>query len=261
MQSYLNSSAVTVQLDAPADLADIRADAVSQPHLNLRVGTGEVGDSLELDPLFDCSRVLIEGLADLPNVTLELKTKTSFVDHLLDITAKGRTVISFSLNPPELAREEPRAAAVRERLRAAKRASDAGYRIAFHFDPIIASGEWKTPYAKLIDELGDFAVAPPAWVSLGTVRFPPSLREKMQPRSYLFDEYVPCRDGKFRYLQKRRIAVYRQMKEWIEKRLSTSVYLCMESETVWREVFGSTPENIENLVGIFDEGGDGEYEV
>lgn len=239
MQSYLRNRTLTVQIDDGEALDHIRRTAEANPNRTIRVGTGEVGDSLLFDPLFDLSRSYIENLADIPNVRFELKTKTNYVDHLLSVEKKGGAVIAFSLNPRVLIdREEGYAASLEERLDAAQRASDAGYGIAFHFDPMIAISDWQTVYGDIVAKLERFRNRDVAWISLGTLRFPPTLHSYLLKTSYIGHEFIRSRDGKMRYLQPIRSRMYRFMRESIDRGLpGTAVYLCMESTPVWRNVY------------------------
>ena len=242
MKSYLSFSPITVYADLTPAVTGIRQVAAANPDQLIRVGTGEVGDSLLYDPIFRLSEELIREAADLPNVRLELKTKSSNVDHLLALQPKGRTVISFSLNPQEIIdTEEGYAEPLEARLSAAERAVEAGYAAAFHFDPIIRVTGWEKLYREVAEKLKRFRGAEIPWVSLGTVRFTKSLREKIDDRPYLYDEFVPSRDGKLRYMQKERVRVYAAMREWIRESLGAPSYLCMESEAVWNRAFGGVP--------------------
>lgn len=252
MQSYLNFSPLTVYLDPEPALAAIIAAARRNPERMLRVGTGEVGDSLLLDPLFELSRELIRGLAPYPNVYLELKTKTDFVDHLLDIEDKGSTVIGFSLNPQSvITAYEGTAAPLSCRLDAARRALAAGYLVSFHFDPIIDFPGWEAEYGELAAALGGFPRERIAWISLGTLRYTPELREKLGDQDFLLAEFVPCRDGKYRYIQKVRSRIYAGISDRLAAACGCPVYLCMESPAVWRNVFGNPPREIPGVRDIF----------
>lgn len=252
MQSYLNFSPLTVQVARRDAIDTLRRIAADNADRAVRVGTGEVGDSLLLDPLFELSAEYVEALADLDNVYFEMKTKTDFVDHLLELPRRGNAVIGFSLNPPELASvEEPYAASIDRRLTAARRALSAGYLIAFHFDPIIHVEDYERLYAAVITRLAEFPAERIAWISMGTVRFTTELRERMQPRPYLFDEFVPGRDGKLRYLQVVRSGIYRRVRKLIEEQLDVPVYLCMESAEVWQSAFGALPTEIPKLEAVF----------
>jgi len=252
MKSYLNFEPVVVYADPGPPLERIRRISAENPDRQIRVGSGETGDSLELDPVFGLTGEFIRGLADLPNVRFEAKTKTDFVDHLLDIPAKGGAVIAFSLNAREIHRaEEGEAASIDRRLRAAEKAVRAGYMTAFHFDPVIAFPGWREAYAATAGELGRFPADRVAWISLGTFRYPPALKDRMEKRPYLYDEFVPCRDGKFRYVQRRRAEVYAFIRDEILRRLDVSVYLCMESADMWRKVYGDVPMKMTGLHDIF----------
>ena len=252
MQSYLNFSPVTVYVDAGTTIEKIALLAAERPTEPLRIGTGEIGDSLLFDPIFELSAQFIGELAGLSNVHFEMKTKTSFVNHVLDIPQKGNAIIGFSLNPAEIGRlEEGITSPVAARIRAAQRAVSAGYRLSFHFDPVFRVAGWEALYKELITSLGQFPKERIAWISFGTIRYTSHLREKISSRPYLYDEFVQSKDGKFRYLQKTRVEMYRKLIGWLWETLDAPTYLCMESEAVWRRVFGRLPHEIPELHGIF----------
>ncbi|MFQ3621194.1 MAG: radical SAM protein [Spirochaetales bacterium] len=251
MKSYLNFSPLTVYADPRPSIETLRQLAIANPSNTIRVGTGETGDSLLLDPIFELSREFIEGLADLPNVYLELKTKTHFVNHLLSISSKGNAIIGFSLNALKIQKnEELYSASMEDRIQAANKVALAGYGIAFHFDPIIHFPGWEEEYAKTIALLEKVPTHKIRWISLGTMRYTPALRDSLEDRPYLFEEFVLCRDGKYRYLQPLRIHIYRWFLDKLKAITPAPVYLCMESIDVWKKVFGEHPMNNEKLRGI-----------
>ncbi len=252
MESYLNFSPITVYLQPEGSIARLQELARANPKRTIRAGTGEVGDSLLLDPLFGLSEPFIRGLAPYPNVFFELKTKTHFVDHLLDIEEKGNAVIGFSLNPQRLVEAwEPEASSLGQRLEAAHRVVDAGYRLAFHFDPIFLTRDGQREYLELAADLKRFPSDRIAWISLGTMRYTPALKEAIGEKPFLYEEFVACRDGKFRYLQSIRSKVYKSLAAELNRGLRAPVYMCMESPAVWRSVFGRPPGKIEELRAIF----------
>ncbi len=258
MQSYLERSAVTVYADPSPAITAIRAQALAAPEVPLRVGSGETGDSLLLDPLFEITRRYISELADLPNVHFEAKTKTDFVDHLLDLEPKGNAVIGFSVNARQFAVEEGASATLAQRLDAARRAARGGYRVAFHFDPMFRSGSPDgSPAAAAYREVARRIAAAVdagriAWISLGTLRYTPALKAQIK-RPYIHDEFVGCADGKFRYIQRERVALYRSVVAALQQYLCPQppIYLCMESDTVWQRVFGWLPQQINELEALF----------
>lgn len=253
MRWYLNFEPITVIADPRPGIEAVTRIARTNPNTVIRVGTGEVGDSLLYDPLFDLSRPFIESLAEYNNVYFELKTKTDFVDHLLEVPVKGNCVIAFSLNPKEVVdNEEPLAVSCKRRLKAARKVIRKGYHTAFHFDPIIFTDNWESAYLPVAEALGEFPSEKVAWISLGTLRYPPELKDKMADRPYLYDEFVRCKDGKFRYLQVKRIGIYRKMLETLRSAgIESPIYLCMESAAVWEGVFGFLPEESIRLRPIF----------
>jgi spore photoproduct lyase len=251
MQSYLKQSPVVVYLDPEPAIRRLEELAASTEVL--RIGTGEVGDSLLYDPIFQLSRRFIAAAAPFPNVFFELKTKTAFVDHLLDVKAKGNAVIGFSLNPPRIIQAyEGISSPLEDRISAARRAVQSGYLVSFHFDPIVLFDGWEPAYSEVIALLDGIPTDRIAWISLGTLRYPPELKHKMGDHDFLLEEFVPCRDGKFRYLQKIRSALYRHLAAELRKRFSAPIYMCMESPAVWKNVFGEIPGQLPLLRDIFN---------
>ena len=254
MESYLNFSPLTVYLQPERSIARLQELARENPDVTIRAGTGEVGDSLLLDPLFGLSEAFITALSGYPNLYFELKTKTHFIDHLLDVEKKGNAVIGFSLNPQTyIDAHEPNASSLSERLEAARRVLEAGYHLAFHFDPVFLSESWEREYLGLVRALSRFPSERIVWISLGTMRYTSALKEKLGEQTFLYEEFVPCRDGKFRYPQKVRIPIYQSLYEALKKESSAPVYMCMESPAVWRRVFGDLPVKMEELRAIFTE--------
>ena len=213
-----------------------------------RIGTGEITDSLALDPYIGFTREVVPFFAEQPNVLLELKTKSDSVDGLLKMDPKDRVVVSWSMNPQRIIdSDEGGTASLAERLGAARRCQDAGYRLGFHFDPMIEYPDWENDYREMVDQT--FATIDwrrLSWLSMGVVRTTPALKRTMRDRfprtRVLTGEQVLCPDGKLRYFQPLRIDMYRKMLGWIRRAAPTvKVYLCMESKEVWQQVFGYAP--------------------
>jgi spore photoproduct lyase len=213
-----------------------------------RIGTGEITDSLILDPYIGFTREIVPFFAEQPNVLLELKTKSNCVEDLLTLHPKERVVVSWSINPQTVIdAEEHGTASLLERLQAARLCQDAGYRLGFHFDPMIEYPDWEKDYEELVEQL--FATVDwrrISWLSMGVLRNTPGLKRAMRERlprtRLLVAEQVPNPDGKLRYFQPLRIEMYRKMLGWIRGSAPTvKVYLCMESKHVWEQVFGYAP--------------------
>jgi spore photoproduct lyase len=213
-----------------------------------RIGTGEITDSLALDPYIGFAREVIPFFADQPNALLELKTKSDCIDGLLGLDAKDRVVVSWSMNPQQVIDlDEHETASLSERLVAARRCQNAGYRLGFHFDPIVEYPNWEVDYQQMLDQVfSSVDWRRIAWLSMGVLRATPGLKRIMRDRfpstQLLSGEQVRCPDGKLRYFQPLRVDMYRRMLGWIRRAAPTAkVYLCMESREVWEQVFGFAP--------------------
>jgi len=224
-----------------------------------RIGSGEFTDSLLLDPWTGFSEWLVPFFADRPNAVLELKTKTTHIDNLERLDHRGHTLVAWSLNAaPVRAREESRGASLAERLEAARRVQSWGYPLAFHFDPMIDIPDWQRHYGEVLERL--FQAVDPArvvWISLGAFRFMPELKEMIQaryPRSLIaYGEFVRGLDGKMRYFRDIRVEFYRFMADSIARvDPGIRVYLCMESDDVWRDALGFSPTERGGLPALLD---------
>ena len=248
LQSYLNFPYLIVYANLNDLLAQLRDTLAAAPSEFLRIGTGELADSLALDPLTNYSIPLVEFFSRQENAVLELKTKSNCVENLLGLEHRERTVVSWSINPRFIQeREEHKTATIDERLKAAEQCVNTGYPVAFHLDPLVHFEGWEHDYRNLIQEIFDrIPVASIAWISLGSLRMTPSLREIVRqrfPASFLpLGELVPGADGKMRYFRPIRVEMYQKVLGWIRRAtLRTPVYTCMESADVWTRVFGSRP--------------------
>jgi len=259
LQGYLNNPFLTLYTNWDELFEEIGTFVSYHSQSLLRLGTGELSDSLALDSIFPISQELISLFSGRNNGVLELKTKWTEVDHLLYLSHRGKTVISWSLNPQRMIEEEERGtASLRERIDAAKRCQEAGYPIGFHFDPVIFYEGWEKGYQEAI--LSIFNRIDPRrviWISLGGFRYPPQLKrvakERFPNTKIFLGELFPGKDGKFRYLKEIRVEIYQKMVKWLrEVDPDVFVYLCMESKEVWEKVFGWTPSSSQHLNHLFE---------
>ncbi len=226
----------------------------------VRVGSGEFTDSFALEKIGKWNAALIPFFSKCKNMFLELKSKYNHEDFLKFSNHNRRIIISFSLNSFKIQRnEEMRSASLKTRLKIARKAFDAGFINSFHFDPIIDYPGCIEDYTEVINLLFDtIDERNICWISLGTLRFIPALKEigsKRFPESKIYSqEFHPGIDGKFRYFVKRRIEIYTEIVRQIRKRSkNTPLYFCMESSRVWKAVFGFTPKNNSELSDYLDD--------
>ncbi len=255
LQLYLSNPLLTVHVNTEDLWPQLEAFLHRQNGRALRIGTGELGDSLVLDPLTGRSRELISFFRRYPNAQLELKTKSTHIQNLLDMDPPENVVIAWSVNASEIARtDEIGAPFVQERLEAAGAVVQKGYRVAFHFDPLIRYPGWEQGYADCISALlKRIPASRIAWISLGALRFPPALQEIIRvrhPKSrILYEEFIRGMDGKVRYFKPLRLEMFRFVAELIKSTGSgiIPVYLCMESGEVWRKSLKKEPEGKEEI--------------
>jgi spore photoproduct lyase len=249
LQEYLADNSALQVFSNVTDLIDETERTLARHRgVFFRIGTGEITDSLALEPYTGMVAELIPYFAEQPNVLLELKTKSDRVESLLDLDPKGRVVVAWSMNPQRVIDlDEHGTASLDARLAAARRCQQAGYRLGFHFDPMIEYPSWESDYRSMLEQI--FATIDwrkLSWLSLGVLRQTPGLKRAMRerfPRSELLTgEQVLCPDGKMRYFQPLRVEMYRKMVHWIRRAAPTvKIYLCMESRDVWEQVFGFAP--------------------
>ncbi len=249
LQDYLSSPVITVNVNLESIFNEIQQILINYPKRFFRFGTGELGDSLAQDPITQFGREYIGFFKNYENCLIELKTKSINIQNLPE-NAPNNAVISWSLNPDMIIQKEERyATRLEQRLTAAKTCQDNGYKLGFHFDPILHFPDWESLYQEVIEKL--FQEVDPSrivWISLGSLRFPPSLKyvaEKRFPKSkILYDEMIRGMDGKMRYVRPLRIEMYQKISGWIKEYApDVFLYFCMESESVWKQVFGKAPLN------------------
>lgn len=235
LQNYINSPGIII----PANIEDFFS-SFSSYKKDIRLGTGEFMDSLALDDITSFSPQLAEFFRKHPQSILELKTKSDNIKTLLSGSPSQNVIAAWSINPQNIIdKHEHYSADLKQRLKAAAQCSEAGFRTAFHFDPIIYYSRWERDYEDLVNLLFKKVKSKDmAWISLGTFRFPRGLKriiENRFPESDILDgELAVGFDGKLRYSERLRVDIYKKMLSWIRKySRDITVYLCMEESNVW----------------------------
>ncbi len=246
LQSYLTNPLLMIYVNMDEILDNLQNFLNRHPNKFFRIGTGHLSDSLSLDHITHTSKILIPFFAKQKNAILELKTKSDNIANLLALKPAGKTIVSWSINAgPIQKKEEHKCATIAERLTAASQiAKTNGYRVGFHFDPMIDFESWEEEYEATVKKI---AAAVPvekiAWISIGSLRMMPDLKKKMQdrfPKSKLpYGQWVHGMDGKLRYFKHRRLELYKGLVRMLKEHLpGVTIYLTMESPEVWRRVFG-----------------------
>ncbi len=259
LQAYWNQPCLRIFGNIDDMLSEVEEMLNSHRNTLFRIGTGEFTDSLLLDPWTGLSEILVPYFAGKDNAILELKTKTVFIERLKPLWHGGHTIVSWSLNAPNIVKsEESKAASISDRLLAAKKCTEWGYFLAFHFDPIFYFPGWKESYSMTLQQLFDTIPRDKiVYISLGSFRFMPELKReilKKRPRWKLASgEFVMSPDGKMRYFRDIRIELYKFFVSRIREFDPTlCVYLCMESGKVWKKAFGFHPGDKGGLPAMLD---------
>ncbi len=260
LQAYLNNPFLSVFVNIDDLLKELNYVIETQTETFFRIGTGEFTDSMALDRLTGLSEILVSFMANQKKAVLELKTKSTVIENLKNLHHNKRTIISWSLNSPEImGNEELRTATLSERLAAAKKCSEWGYLLGFHFDPIIDHHGWREGYEKTIDLLFKSVPAEAiVYISLGALRYLPHLKKigtsRFPGSDIYYNEFIEGLDGKSRYFRYRRVQLYQHIFNLLKEKITGNccVYFCMESDEIWNEVMGFIPDEKGGLARMLD---------
>lgn len=259
LQSFLNTPYTVIYTNLEKALNELKELYDTNAQSRVRVGTGEVVDSLSLDPLTNYSQTLVDFFRNKPLWNLEFKTKSAYVENLLKIPASSNVIVSWSINPQFIVEsEEHGTASLQERLEAARLCLDHGYQIAFHIDPIIWHDDWKQNYTELIESINkSFKPKDMPYISLGALRFKPEQKSMMRER-FGMDSWVNRAEmfksstGKMRYDQSLREEMFQFIIQKFKSLDSQwKIFLCMETPETWLNSTGSLPYRQEEIRSLF----------
>lgn len=257
LKSFLDRSKILVKVDVKTLLQELKDldEQLLKKGIRIRIGTGELGDSLALDHLFPFAPLLIEELKDSKNLILELKTKSDNVEGILNIDHNPSTTISFSMSSEPLHRMLEDTPPPHKRIEAAIRCVNNSYKVGFHFDPIIYYDGYENDYGEIIKKIKtSIPVEAISWISLGTIRFSPAMIDHFRSK-ILFGEYILDAEKKFRYPITIRKRIYRTISDMIRDTFSDKIriYCCMEldsmSEIVNKRRFATDEEMNRFIIG------------
>jgi len=260
LQSFLNTPILTLYSNLQDALRELKNLSVGLEKQKLRIGTGEVVDSLSMDPLTHFSHELIEFFKDYPQWSLEFKTKSDYVDQFVKLPHAGNVIVSWSVNPQYIIeREEHGTASLAQRLSAARKCVAHGFPIAFHIDPMIWFEGWEKHYGELVDEIASkFSPKEIPYLSVGALRFQPEQRHMMRQRFgmqslVMQGELFPSKDGKMRYERGMREEMFQFVIQRFKSHNSAwNIFLCMEQPETWLGATATLPQKEEGLRDLFD---------
>lgn len=248
IQSFFNGKQVVFDRDFKDKLAALPID----PDKTYHIGTGQSSDSLMWGNSHGVLDALIDFARHHPNVILELKTKSANITHLLKQDIPANLICSWSLNPPVIiANEEYATASLEQRLDAARRLTDKGVVVGFHFHPMIHYQGWEADYRAIFTRLQEqFNSWEVALVSIGTLTYTKSVMRSIREsrlNSQILKMPLVEADGKLSYPDEVKRELFRHAYNSFSPTWKNEVffYLCMENQRFWEPVFGFDYESNE----------------
>ncbi len=240
LQQYQNLHAVLLPANVDEFLAKIDgAQFRTGPFDRPRIGSGEFTDSLVFDDLTQYSAQLVPFFRARSHLQFEFKTKSVNIGGLLQAGGCDNVVVSWSVNAaPITDKAEHFTPGLTARLQAACEVARAGYRLGFHFDPVVIYDGYQADYARMVQEMADTLPHDKiAWISVGTLRFSRELKKQIEMRfpanTILDGEFLLDFDGKMRYGDAQRLQAYQFLVPLLRKTFpKTVVYLCMEDPAI-----------------------------
>jgi len=198
---------------------------------------GKLQDGLALDPLTGYSRRLIVFFAEHRYARMTLLTKSANVENLLDLDHREHSILSWTVNPPEIASTfERNTPPVADRMAAMRRCADAGYPVRAVVMPIVPLPNWQEIYRSFLRSLLEQVGI--SRITLGSIcSYPQAIRlmemklGKDNPISTNLDgSRRQCADGRARFPQESRERTYRFLLRTIRQiRPRLDIGLCLEA--------------------------------
>lgn len=243
LQQYQNLHAVLLPANVDEFLAKIDGAKFNKgPFDRPRIGSGEFTDSLVFDDLTRYSSQIVPFFRARPHLQFEFKTKSVNIGGLLEAGGCENVVVSWSVNSSKITDgAEHFTPGLTKRLAAACETARAGYRLGFHFDPVVIYDGCRADYARTVEEMADTLPKDKvAWISVGTLRFSRELKKMIEnrfPRNTILDgEFLLDFDGKMRYGDGQRKEAYAFLVPLLRKAFPRAhVYLCMEDPHIAKE--------------------------
>lgn len=174
------------------------------PQQSYTLFSGYDSDSLVFDDVSGFIDDFLPFFAELPHVTLELRTKSINSKSLLARPAVSNVIVAFSFTPQEISQQiEHGVPTVEKRILVMQQLAQHGYLIGLRFDPLIYASNYPELYQTLIDSvfsrLDNKAIHS---VTVGPMRFPAAMYQKLvqlYPSDKLLAHPLEKRGNQFSY--------------------------------------------------------------
>ena len=240
IQTFYTDGKISIDKNLAEKLSKIPLD----PNKNYHIGSGQSSDSLAIGNREGVLDAQLEFARKNSNIILEFKTKSSNIDHLVRTDIPKNVFVSWSLNPQLfIDNEEHGTASLDQRISSARRLSDKGVLIGFHFHPIVYYENYEKDYSDVVRKvMATFEPSEIAMISMGTLTFIKPAIQKLRSSGLSSKVLqIPMADavGKSSYTREIKAEifnhVYSAFHHWHDR---VFFYLCMEESSVWESVFG-----------------------
>ena len=169
IQTFYTDGKISIDKNLAEKLSKIPLD----PSKNYHIGSGQSSDSLAIGNREGVLDAQLEFARKNSNIILEFKTKSSNIDHLVKTDVPKNVFVSWSLNPQLfIDNEEHGTASLDQRISSARRLSDKGILIGFHFHPIVYYENYEKDYSDVVEKvMTTFEPSEIAMISMGTLTF------------------------------------------------------------------------------------------
>jgi spore photoproduct lyase len=184
---------------------------------------------------------MIPFFARHPYARMVVLTKSAGIENLLNLDHAGRTILSWTVNAPEVAQLfEKNTPDVMARLDALRRCAQAGYPVRAVVMPIIPLADWQETYEQFMATL--LESVPLSRITLGSICSCPHAQRLMELKlgkqnaisTMLGRGPTKSDDGRLRFSRATREEVYRYLVKCIRrKRPDLEISLCLEDEAMF----------------------------
>jgi spore photoproduct lyase len=197
---------------------------------------GEFSDSLALSHITDEHTPYWEFFKQNPNTRLELRTKSVNIREIIKKEPLDNVIVSFSLSSKESIKNiDLKTPSFKARLNAMKSLQEKGFKVAFHFDPIVYTEDTLEQYDTVIDEMkSNLDIEKVGYISIGVVRFTSDVYNEVKnnyPDSEIHKQnLIKSFDNKLRYNRPMRMWLLNSIKSKLLNAgfSEKQIYLCME---------------------------------
>ena len=171
---------------------------------------------------------------------MTMLTKCSDVDNLLDLDHNNHTILSWSLNPPEVSEMfETNVPPIAKRITAMQKCAKAGYPVRAVVMPIIPIENWQQVYSQFLESL--LANVKLDRITLGQIcsySTAMQLTEKKLGRQNTISnqlEKAKSRDGRVRFPDQLRLDIYKHLTGCIrQQKPDLQIGLCLEEKSIFK---------------------------